>query len=280
MITGDPGSLSGLTGTLVLAGAGKMGGALLDGWLDMGLDPRCVILLDPHAAVSALQRFAVAGVDLNPSRKPTAASTLVLAVKPQALAAAAPVLSPWVGAESLLVSIVAGKTIADLAAAFPQAGAIARAMPNTPAAVRRGITGIYASATTGAECRRELSALLGAVGSVEWLTDESMIDSVTAVSGSGPAYVFYLTECLAKAAEELGLEPEAAARLARATVEGAAALMSASADVPPDVLRANVTSPGGTTAAALDVLTADGRLERAMAEAVKAARERAQQLAG
>lgn len=280
MIGGDPGLLSGLAGTLVLAGAGKMGGALLDGWLDMGLDPRRVVLLDPHAAASTLQRFAVAGVDLNPSCNPAAASTLVLAVKPQSLEAAAPALSAWVGPETLLISIIAGKTIADLAAAFPQAGAIARAMPNTPAAVRRGVTGVYANASTGAERRRELSALLGAVGSVEWLTDEAMIDSVTAVSGSGPAYVFYLTECLAKAAEELGLEPGTAARLARATVEGAAALMGASVDVPPQTLRANVTSPGGTTAAALDVLMSDGRLERAMAEAVKAARERAQRLAG
>lgn len=270
-----------IQGTLALAGAGKMGGALLDGWLDMGLDPRRVIVIDPHAAEAALERFAAQGVAVNP---PAASigpvDTLVLAIKPQSLVAAAPGLARFAGPGTLLVSIVAGKTTADLKAAFPAAGAIARAMPNTPAAVRHGITGIFVTAAVSTARRGTLDVLLGAVGAVEWVADEALIDAVTAVSGSGPAYVFYLTECLARAGVKAGLPSAAAERLARATVEGAGALMAAAPDMPPGLLRQNVTSPGGTTAAALAVLMADDRLARAMDEAVEAARHRAQDLAG
>lgn len=266
-------------GRLLLAGAGKMGGALLDGWLAKGLEAARVIIIDPHAPADALERFAARGVTINPAA-PQPVDTLVLAIKPQTLADASLTLSRWVAPITLVLSIVAGKTIADLKAALAPAGQIVRAMPNTPAAVRRGVTGVYADPNLPQERRREVSALLAAVGIVEWLDTEEAIDAVTAVSGSGPAYVFYLTECLAAAAEAEGLPAEAAARLARATVEGAAALMAAEPSTSPATLRANVTSPGGTTAAALAVLTADNRLERAMVEAVAAAAARARQLSG
>ena len=268
-------------GSLLLAGAGKMGGALLEGWLETGLDPRRVTVVDPHGARAYLAELAGRGVTVNPPAgagdKP---EILVLAIKPQTLAEAAPALAAWAGSETMVLSVVAGKTIADLARAFPDVAAFARAMPNTPAAVRRGVTGVALNASISALQRAQLGTLLSAVGSVEWLADEALIDAVTAVSGSGPAYVFYLTECLAKAGEAAGLDAAAAMRLARATVEGAGALMAANPDVPPEVLRRNVTSPGGTTAAAIEVLAADDRLASAMADAVAAAKRRAGELAG
>lgn len=154
--------LAALPGSLVLAGAGKMGGALLDGWLDRGLDPRRVTVVDPHASPENLRRFGARGVALNPTTI-AVAGTLVLAIKPQSLAEAAPGLRGWTGPETLLLSIVAGKTVADLTAAFPAAGRIARAMPNTPAAVRQGITGIFCGDGLEETRRRELDLLLGAV---------------------------------------------------------------------------------------------------------------------
>ena len=268
-----------VAGTLLLAGAGKMGGALLDGWLAEGLDPNRLIVVDPFAPADLLSRFADNGVAINPSQA-HAVELLVLAVKPQSLPDAAPGLQGWTGPETLILSVVAGKTVSDLKTAFPTAGALVRAMPNTPAAIRRGITGVHVDGDLSAARRTAIGALLGAVGRVEWLDHERAIDAVTAVSGSGPAYVFYLTECLAAAAEAEGLGADAAARLARATVEGAAALMAAEPTTPPGTLRANVTSPNGTTAAALSVLMKDRRLERAMIEAVAAARRRAEDMSG
>jgi pyrroline-5-carboxylate reductase len=174
---------------------------------------------------------------------------------------------------------MAGKTIADIAHRLPSAAAIVRAMPNTPAAVGRGISGAVAGPGVGAEQRELADRLLSAVGRVEWLPDEALMNAVTAVSGSGPAYVFYLAECLAEAGAAAGLPREIAARLARATVEGAGELM-ARMPAPPDELRRNVTSPGGTTAAALDVLSAPDGLPRLMRAAVEAARQRAEELSG
>ena len=270
-----------LTGSLILVGAGKMGGALLTGWLDIGLDPSRIVVLDPQADRSTLAGALERGVRLNPDRTSLeTAEVLVLAVKPQVMNAVGSELAALADAETLLVSILAGKTVRDLTSAFPSVGAIARVMPNTPASIRQGISGIHPDARVSDSQRHLLGALLGAVGAVEWFDDEASIDAVTAVSGSGPAYVFLLTECLARAGEALGLAPEVAFRLARATVEGAGALMAAEPNLGPDQLRRNVTSPGGTTAAALDVLMADDRLAHAMRDAVAAAHERARALSG
>jgi pyrroline-5-carboxylate reductase len=178
-----------------------------------------------------------------------------------------------------VVSILAGKRIGDLQARLPDASAIVRAMPNLPASVQRGVTGAAASPQVSKEQREIAHALLSGVGKVEWVETEDLIDAVTAVSGSGPAYVFHLTECLARAAEAEGLPPDLAARLARATVEGAGELMHRS-DLAPGALRENVTSPGGTTAAALSVLMAEDGLEALMRRAVAAARRRAAELSG
>lgn len=268
-------------GTLLLVGAGKMGAALLEGWLDKGLDGQRVTIIDPYAPAVALDAFSKRGVTINPRSNGAApVDIMVLAVKPQTLEAAVPGVTPFIKPETLLISIVAGKTLANLADAFPSLSAFARAMPNTPAAVRCGATGIFADLRTSDEQKATLGALLDAVGAVEWLDNERLIDAVTAVSGSGPAYVFYLVECLAKAGETAGLNPAAALRLARATVVGAGALMAATPETSPETLRQNVTSPGGTTAAALSVMMADDRLTRLMTEAVEAARVRAGELAG
>jgi pyrroline-5-carboxylate reductase len=268
-------------GSILLAGAGRMGGAMLDAWLDGGIAPQLLTVVDPSPDPVLINRLAQAGVAFNkPAQDGAPVDVMVLAIKPQMLASAGPGLAAHVGPTTVVISVIAGKTIADLRQAIPEAGAIARAMPNTPAAIRRGITGVAADPRVGPAQKAVIETLLQAIGRVEWLEDESLIDAVTAVSGSGPAYAFFLTECLAKAGEAVGLDPATAMRLARATIEGAGALMAARPHVAPVELRRAVTSPGGTTAAALDVLMRDDGLSHLMTEAVLAARQRAGELAG
>ena len=270
-----------LPASITLVGAGKMGSAMLSGWLAMGLPGSAITILEPapHADLSAACQKH--GIALNPPTSAwKAAEVLILAIKPQMLDAAASDLAPLVGANTLIISILAGKRIADLSSRLSGTSAIVRAMPNTPAAIGRGITGVAASASVSPRQRAMTDALLGAVGAVEWLDSESLIDAVTAVSGSGPAYIFYLTEALAKAGEAAGLPADLAGRLARATVEGSGELMRLSPELPPSKLRENVTSPGGTTAAALAVLMADDGLSPLMKDAVAAALRRAGELSG
>lgn len=268
-----------LPGRVVLVGAGKMGGALLQGWLAQGWGPQLTVV-DPAPAATLQDGAARHGFALATGPAGLAPpAALVLAIKPQMLDGAAAVLQSLCGPETLLLSVLAGKTVADLAARLPTA-AIVRAMPNTPAAVGRGITGAWANPSVRDSQRHLTAALLGAVGTVEWLTDEAAIDAVTAVSGSGPAYVFLLVEALAEAARSVGLAADQADRFARATVVGAGALMDADPAVPVADLRRNVTSPAGTTAAALGVLMDDGALAALMTRAVTAARDRARALAG
>ena len=266
--------------SLALVGAGKMGGAMLEGWLKLGLDPRGVSVLDPHVTGEMQALCKAHGVALNPIAAIAAPEVVVLAIKPQMLDAAAPGLQALFGPQTLLVSIVAGKTSGDLAARLPPARAIARAMPNTPASVGRGITGVFAAPGVSAAQKAMADVLLKAIGQVVWVEDEGLIDAVTAVSGSGPAYVFYLAECLAKAGVAAGLPSEVAMQLARATVEGAGELMHQAASTPLSQLRVNVTSPGGTTAAALEVLMGPQGLEPLMMAAVAAAKRRAGELSG
>ena len=259
--------------TLALAGVGKMGAAMLRGWLAGGLDPKGVTLIEPNPA----PEIAALGLRLNPAA-PAAPDVLVLAVKPQALDAAAPTLQALAGPQTLVVSVIAGKTIANLRARLPGPQAFVRVMPNTPAAVGRGASAGAANSATGDRQRIWTENLMRAVGLFEWVEDEALIDAVTALSGSGPAYAFALVEAMAKAGEAVGLPADLAMRLARATVEGAGELMAREASTPAAILRQNVTSPGGTTAAALGVLQAD--LDALMARAVRAARDRARELSG
>ena len=263
---------------LVLAGAGKMGAALLRGWLAGGLDPAAVTVVDPQPSAEIATLCAERALRLNPEAA-APAGALVLGIKPQVLDAAAPALAGWIGPDTLIVSILAGKTIADLKRRLPTARAVVRAMPNLPASIGRGATGAVGSPEVGPQARAGAEALLASSGLVAWLDDEALIDAVTAVSGSGPAYVFLLAEALTEAGVAAGLPLDLSAQLARATVAGAGALLDADAREAGQ-LRRDVTSPGGTTAAALAVLMREGALPDLMREAVEAARRRAGELSG
>ena len=266
--------------SLVLVGAGKMGGAMLEGWIASGLPGSAVAIIDPLPSAQMAAYCGALGIAVNPPEGSIAApEVLVLGIKPQMLDAAAPTLAPLAGKDTLVLSILAGKTIANLKARLPDARAFVRAMPNLPASVGRGITGAVANVDVSAKQREIADTLLKGVGRVEWVDREALIDAVTGVSGSGPAYVFHLVECLAKAGEAEGLPPDLALRLARATVEGAGELLFKS-ELSAATLRQNVTSPGGTTAAGLQVLMGENGLEPLIAGTVHAARRRAAELSG
>ena len=270
--------LADLSGTILLAGAGKMGGALLEGWLALGLNPKHIVVIEP-APAGHLTALADRGVRLNPPRDRIGeVAAVMVAVKPQVAPEVMPALAPLVGAATVVVSIMAGRTLQFLEAALPGA-AVIRAMPNTPAAIGRGITVAVANARVSREQRGLVHTLLSTVGAVEWAPDEALMDAVTALSGSGPAYVFLLAEAMARAGVAAGLPPALAATLARATVAGSGELLHRS-PLDAATLRQHVTSPGGTTAAALDVLMAQDGLEPLMTKAIAAATKRSRDLAG
>ncbi len=265
-----------ITGPIVLAGAGKMGGAMLTGWLARGLDPKKIAVIEPHPAAE-ISALVTRGVRLNPQAKDVGgAATLVVALKPQMFREAGPALKPFAGPSTLVVSIMAGTTMASIAQVC--GGSVVRAMPNTPAAIGRGITVAVAAKGVGAAQRGVADALLRATGSVEWVDDEGLMDAVTAVSGSGPAYVFLLAEELARAGVAAGLPEELATKLARETVAGSGELLCRSQETSA-TLRQNVTSPGGTTAAALEVLMGEGGMQSLLTRAVAAATRRSKELA-
>jgi pyrroline-5-carboxylate reductase len=268
--------LQSIEGPIVLAGAGKMGGAMLSGWLAQGLDPMKVTVIEPQPS-NEIRALTAKGVRLNPpSGDASAAATLVIALKPQTFREAGPMLKQCSATSTLVVSIMAGTTIASISEVC--GGSVVRAMPNTPAAIGRGITVAVAADNVSAGQRAVADALLRATGSVEWVDDESLMDAVTAVSGSGPAYIFLLAEELARAGVAAGLPQELAAKLARETVAGSGELLHRS-DVPAATLRHNVTSPGGTTAAALEVLMGSDGMQSLLTRAVAAATRRSKELA-
>jgi pyrroline-5-carboxylate reductase len=270
-----------LDGSLLLAGAGNMGGALLTGWLEGGLDPQCILVQDPAPQPRVKAELEAKGIALHAevASLPQPPAVILVAVKPQVTEQVLPRLARLVGPGTLVVSIAAGRRIEGLAAYLPVGTAIVRAMPNTPASVGRGITVAVGNEHVAAAQQQACDRLLRAVGEVAWVDEEGLIDAVTAVSGSGPAYVFHLAECLAEAGVAAGLAPELAQKLARATVAGAGELLYRS-DLDAAALRRNVTSPGGTTAAALEVLMAeDGGMPELMRKAVGAAARRSRELA-
>jgi pyrroline-5-carboxylate reductase len=270
--------LPALSGTILLVGAGKMGGALLEGWLALGVDARNIAVIEPDPTTE-IKALAEQGIRLNPAEDAAGeVAVVVLAVKPQVAPSVTQGLQSFVGRSTVVLSIMAGRTLTFLETAFAGA-ALIRAMPNTPAAIGRGITVAVPNARVSADQRQVVHALLGAVGAVEWVADESLMDAVTALSGSGPAYVFLLAEAMAKAGTAAGLPPQLADTLARATVAGSGELLHRS-PLDPATLRQNVTSPGGTTAAALDVLMANDGLEPLLRRAIIAATERSHALAG
>jgi len=270
-------TLAHLPGPIVLVGAGKMGGALLQGWLALGLDPKTIAVAEPQPSPE-IAALAARGLRLNPENT-SGAAAIVVAVKPQIAPEALPRLAAALAPDTVLVSIMAGRPLAFLAQLLGPQAALVRAMPNTPAAIGRGITVAVANAQVSAAQRELVQALLAAVGAVEWIADETLMDAVTAVSGSGPAYVFLLAEALAQAGVAAGLPPDLAARLARETVAGAGELLHRS-PLDPATLRQNVTSPGGTTAAALEVLMGPGGFQELLTRAVAAAARRGRELAG
>ncbi|MEL7099316.1 MAG: pyrroline-5-carboxylate reductase [Pseudomonadota bacterium] len=257
---------------VMLLGCGKMGSAMLAGWLERGLSPSAVSVVDP--APSDWLRST--GVKLG---LPEAAPGLVIvAVKPQMMAEALPTLQTWGDGGTLFVSVAAGTPIAYFEQVLGAGTPVVRAMPNTPAAVGRGITAIVGNTAAGADGLDRAELLLCAVGQVVRLAHEDQIDAVTAVSGSGPAYVFHMIETLAAGGVAQGLPPALALQLAKATVAGAGALAEAS-DEDPGQLRVNVTSPGGTTQAALEVLMDEQTgFPALLPRAVKAATERSREL--
>ncbi len=264
---------------LLLVGCGRMGGALLDGWLKVGAASRVVVVepagLPPFAQGAAEVEAAPGPEALPPGFAP---DVVLLAVKPQMMDATLPAYAPLVRPETVFLSVAAGKTLAALDRLLGGGATVARAMPNTPAAVGRGITALVGNDRVAPAQLDLCAALLEAVGAVARVDDESLMDAVTAVSGSGPAYVFLLVEALAKAGEARGLPADLAMTLARATVAGAGELLH-QAPEPASRLRENVTSPGGTTQAALEVLMAPDGLAPLMDRAVAAAARRSAELA-
>ena len=277
--------MAGIPGPLLLVGGGRMGRALLDGWLHQGLTPGAAFVIEPDEARAGELSASGAAVVANAAALPADARfrILVLAVKPQVMADVLPALPRHLAPGGLVVSIAAGKPLAVFEAAFGAATAIVRVMPNTPAAIGRGISALFANPAADAASRDVAERLMRAVGETVWLGDEEEMHAVTALSGGGPAYVCLLVEALAAAGERLGLAPELAMHLARTTVVGSGALLEADGATPAE-LREAVTSPGGTTRAALDhLMPGDGREESGMMEliavALAAAAARSRELA-
>lgn len=261
---------------LCLVGAGNMGGAMLAGWLESGFPPEDVTVVDPSPNPAMAKKLAAWGIDAV-ARLPESdvPDVLIVAVKPQMMDKVLPGLRANVGGETVCVSVAAGTTISKIQGVL--GCDVVRAMPNTPALLRRGITVCCPTPTVSELQRKRVHALLQAIGKVEWVEEESLIDAVTSVSGSGPAYVFHLAECMAEAGIEQGLPPELANRLARETIAGAGEMLS-NLDDDAATLRQNVTSPNGTTAAALSVLMEADAMKMLFSKAIAAARKRSEEL--
>jgi len=272
-----------IKGAILLVGCGKMGNALLEGWFKRGLNPVDVIIVEPagrgsisicdkHKALTVLSKPEEIPGDFRPD-------VVIFAFKPQVAAEIAPAYARFSREHPVFLSILAGKTIAFFKSQLGQDAAVVRAMPNTPASIGKGISVLVAAPEVGPEQRRICDVLMAAVGQVSWVDDEALMDAVTAVSGSGPAYVFLLAEALAEAGRAAGLPATLAEQLARATVAGSGALLDHAKDSAA-TLRQNVTSPNGTTAAALKVLMDGEALQKLLNEAVAAATRRSRELSG
>lgn len=271
----DLAKLLGPNDQLLLVGGGRMGGAMLKGWLNDGLAPSAVRVQEPSPSDDLVQTQ----VSISPPGSVDApVAIMVLAIKPQLAPEILPQLGAAIGADTLVISLMAGLSLSAITSLCgAPAGHYVRAMPNTPAMLGRGITALVAQNHVPEPARLQAQSLMAAVGDTLWVDDERAIDAVTAVSGSGPAYVFYLVEAMAAAGQRLGLSSDTAMALARATVAGAGAMLD-QLDDSAQILRENVTSPGGTTAAALDVLMASHGLHALMATAIGAAHDRAREL--
>ena len=269
----------GLSDPILLVGCGKMGGALLAGWLDQGVPTDQILVVEPSIdakrsgipdGVSVLKDAADIADDFEPA-------VVIFAIKPQVMGEVVPLYDRFTAAGTVFMSIAAGTPIRFFEDNLGVGAVVVRVMPNTPAAVRRGMSVLCANVHADQVQQNLCAELMAAVGDTAWLKDEGLMDAVTAVSGSGPAYVFHLIECLAQAAEDVGLAPDLASRLALQTVSGSGELARLSDDEAAQ-LRINVTSPGGTTQAALEVLMGDDGLQTLMTAAVRAAENRGREL--
>ena len=273
--------MAGLAGPLVLVGCGKMGGALLSGWLAHGLTADDVHVIEPAAALrdEVGKRHGI-GAMADPSQLPGGLrpKAIVFAVKPQAMAEVLPAYEHLAESGAVFLSIAAGTEIARFESAFGPSTPIVRAMPNTPAAIGKGVSALFANRRTSDEQKALCAELMAAVGETHWIDDEEHMHAITAMFGSGPAYVFHLIEVLAKAGISSGLPEDLAWPMARATVAGSAALAEVS-DHPVEKLRRDVTSPGGTTEAALEVLMGSDGAQDLFDKAVAAGTQRSRDLA-
>ena len=263
--------------SILLIGAGRMGSALLKGWLGSGVKAISVAEPKPSAELRKLARAKKIALFAAPSQVKRKPSVCLVAIKPQVLKGEAPMLASFAQSGALMISIAAGTSVQAMTKAWGKKARIIRAMPNTPGAIGAGITGLYAAKGATAADKKRATLLLSALGETVWVAKEELIDSVTAVSGSGPAYLFLMAEALMEAGVAEGLPRAQAEKFARATVAGAGALLAADKS-PASALREAVTSPGGTTAAALYVLMAEDGLVALMKRAVQAARKRAEEL--
>ena len=257
--------------SILLVGCGNMGGAMLAGWLAAGLDPARFTVVDPILAE------APAGVELLGEVPKRSFDAILLGVKPQLLDSVAPSVAPVAGGNTIVISILAGVELASLASRFPDAGGLVRVMPNLAAAIGKSPVALFAPDLDGPR-RNAVTALMAPLGTPEWLADEELFHVVTALAGSGPAFVYRFIDALAAGAARLGLPPEQARRLALATVEGAALLAAASPHDPGELAR-RVASPGGTTQAGLDVLDAEAAMARLVEATLGAASRRSADMA-
>jgi len=263
---------------ILIVGFGNMGRALVRGWLDAGIKPATISVADQQEqARTEAASWGLRIVDDTANEQDAGVDVLVLAVKPQQVDAALSGFEQLIADNGVIVSIAAGRTIESLQQHTPDTRAIVRSMPNLPAAIACGTTVLYANDVVSDDQRKLCAGLLSAVGAVFWIDHETMFDAVTAISGSGPAYVFLLTECLTAAGVRQGLPERLAAALARHTVAGAGAY-ALDSQTSVSVLREQVTSPGGTTAAALSIFMEDDALEQLVDEAVAAAAARSAEL--
>ncbi len=266
---------------LILVGAGKMGGALLAGWLGQGIDPGRINVVEPNADQAKMlkNRYGVSvASSVQALSLDAAPDAVILAVKPQAMEAALKDYRPFVAEGTAFISIAAGKTLDFFLRHLGEEAAIIRAMPNLPSTVQQGATVLCASSAVTDTQRQLASFLFDAVGLAGWVEEEALLDAATALSGSGPAYVFLLAEAMLEAGIALGLPPQLANRFARQTLQGSATML-AQAEESPHVLREHVTSPGGTTEAALRVLMREGGVRSLILEAMQAAATRSRELA-
>lgn len=267
---------------LLLIGCGKMGSAMLAGWLKEGLNKDAILIVDPYLDIIRENFSQLPDLNLQETveglPKGLAPSFVVMAVKPQMMEEALETLKAYDLSQAVILSVAAGKTIHYFEDYLSQDHAIVRAMPNTPAAIGKGITVCVANAPVTDIQKAVCSKLLETVSVVEWIDDEELMDAVTALSGSGPAYVFYMAEVMAAAGETIGLPKDLSDKLARHTVSGAGALLEES-DESSSKLRENVTSPGGTTAAALDILMSDEGIAKSIRRAMQEAKARSKELA-